>query len=220
MVLERHKEACVRILCSGIRLLGIAVSIVLVLCGAARMAIASDDNALVILVPLFPGEYDNTKYAITPIDPDGIAYVEVKTSLGEFLLGGEPPCLVTFTSGTVDILADMYPVSWTITDCLGNTVAGEIQCPERQCGANADALLDNLIDEVQALASPVSRPLATLLKNASKTLGRGNLKTAVNQLKAAVHLVDAQEGKTLTEEQAETIRSSIGRILGLLKSAR
>lgn len=219
MPLDRQTVGYIAFLCSRMRFFGVALFIALMLCGATRMALASDDDGLVILVPLFPGEFDNTKYAISPIDPDGIAFVEVTTSLGESLLGGEPPCLTTFTSGTVTILPDRYPVRWIVTDCLGNTVTGEIQCPERQCSSTPEALLDNLMDQVQIIASPASGPLAALLREASRTLAKGKATPAVKQLKAAVHLVDAQEGKNLTQEQATTIRSSIIRILGLLTSA-
>ena len=172
-------------------------------------------NGDVTLIGLFEGQFDNTKYSIEVTDPDGIVEFLVSVnpdsgcpsnpSCG--LFGGEPPGMVTVTSGTVTILPEFYPLDYYIVDTFGNISEGQVDCPERQeCSRPTEEQLIDLSQLVVSInlqggiSNSLDQKLTTAL-NALDDVNENNDIAALNNLYAFCSSVQAQRGQKLTEAQ-------------------
>ncbi|MFC1989937.1 hypothetical protein ACFLVW_05195 [Chloroflexota bacterium] len=68
-------------------------------------------------------------------------------------------------------------------------------------------LVSGLIDDIEEMTLPqgIENSLISKLENALKSLEKGNDGAAINQLNAFINEVEAQSGKNITEDDADSI---------------
>ncbi|QUC64050.1 HYR domain-containing protein [Nitrosopumilus sp. K4] len=91
-------------------------------------------------------------------------------------------------------------VSCTATDLVGNSVDAEFSI-------TVQITFDSLKDTVNSfdLQKGLTTSLVKKIEAASASFDRDNIKAATNQLHAFINEVNAQDGKTLTSEQTESL---------------
>jgi uncharacterized membrane protein len=84
------------------------------------------------------------------------------------------------------------------------------------------AAIDRLVDQISAfgLHGGLTNALDAKLRAAAASWQRGNRAAVAGQLGAFVHLVGAQRGKALTDEQADSLIAAANAIVAAIKSGR
>ncbi len=79
----------------------------------------------------------------------------------------------------------------------------------------ATATIDSLINQVKGLGLPkgLENSLTSKLQAAKKSVGKGNVKAAKNQLRAFINAVRAQRGKKLTNAQADALIAAAEQVI-------
>jgi len=136
-------------------------------------------------------------------DPDG-TIVAYEWDFGDETTGSE-----VIVSHIYDV-AGIYTVTLTVTDdCLTGSDTAEItvQTPAEATG--------DLITTVEGFELPtgVEKSLTMLLKAAINSLENQHEQAATGQLTGFIHHVEAQNGKKLTEKQAQTLIAAAQRII-------
>jgi len=80
---------------------------------------------------------------------------------------------------------------------------------------NPDEMIDNVIDDVEDMELPdgLENSIIKSLKNAKKMLENGEIEDAINKLNALKNHIDAQRGKKISEENANSLIDSINFII-------
>jgi hypothetical protein len=91
-------------------------------------------NASVTVKQLFPGQYNNTKYALTVRDPEGIKEFSTTKQDGTSVYGGSPSCKEEVTSGTLTLEGRDFPLKVSIADCKEGRLETSVFPPEPRAG--------------------------------------------------------------------------------------
>ncbi|OGD30762.1 hypothetical protein A2833_00815 [Candidatus Azambacteria bacterium RIFCSPHIGHO2_01_FULL_44_55] len=119
-------------------------------------------NSSLTATRLFPGQYDNIKYNLTLVDPEGISEFLISCAGGKicahtgtsFIWGGSPktgtpPCPTSITSGTVDFDPSDFPLEGWIVDCVNTNVKYTVQAsmpPLPESTSNSLSFTPNSVD--------------------------------------------------------------------------
>jgi hypothetical protein len=126
----------------------------------------------------------------------GVVYVGDWTGLGQSLIFES----ITLSDGTTSglLLQDNAGQRRQLTDQLLQTIQTAIN---------------------QVADSGVRSSLQAKLDNASKQIGKGNLRTAANVLDALDHEVAAQTGQAVPSNLAASLNTSLSELIGLLRAS-
>ncbi|MFC1954366.1 NosD domain-containing protein [Chloroflexota bacterium] len=184
---------------------GITVVELVVNDGAAN----SEPDVVVITVtdttpPIAIAPEDISVIAANPI-PINIGIATATDEVGVVSIENNAPAI--FPIGNTIVL-------WTATDAAGNIGSAiqlvTVQTPEEA----AQVMISDL--ETLLLPTGIENSLISKLENTLKSLGKGNIGAAVNQLKAFINQIEAQRGKALSEEQANSLIEAILTIIDAL----
>ncbi len=85
------------------------------------------NNSSLTVQRLFPGLYENTTYNIQPSDPEGIKNTIINKTNGSSVLGADPPCNTSLSSGAVTLLPSDFPLSGYVVDCQNPSTSYAVQ---------------------------------------------------------------------------------------------
>lgn len=107
----------------------------------------------------------------------------------------------------------------TFLDTTSNVVCGSVSSFS-EFGLFEEITVDHIIDEVQGfdLDPDIEQGLLDKLNAAKSAIERNQNKTARNILKAFINLVNAQEGKKITNDQANILRADAHALINSLGS--
>lgn len=152
-------------------------------------------------------------FTVSASDPDG----DILTYSATGLPAGATfdPATKTFNWTAGYDQAGSYSVVFSVSD--GSLIDSE-QVTITVTNVTATAQIQTLMIGIQNLNLPkgTESSLNTKLDAAKKSLEKGNLKSAVNQLGAFIHEVKAQKGKKLTLAQADYLIAQAEAIIAMI----
>jgi hypothetical protein len=118
---------------------------------------------------------------------------------------------VTFTDNGI------YNISWRSTDNAGNVEV--IKTISIKVAMTPDVMTSYLINQVNGVGieTGTANSLTSKLDNAKSSFLKGNKNSSVNQLNAFINEVNAQNGKKLTANQANDLKTSASKIIAVVK---
>lgn len=135
-------------------------------------------------------------------EPDGAIVEFVVTAVDDF--DPEPVVECIPESGSLFPIGDTL-VTCTATDAAGNSATADFLITVEVGEATFDGFIED-IEEFE-LHRGTERSLLAKIEEAQTLFVEGDLEGAVDALTDLINFVNAQEGKRLTVEEAETIRS-------------
>ena len=107
---------------------------------------------------------------------------------------------------------DLYPLGTTVVTCTSVDVSGNGTTDSFSIDVIVDTeTFEGFIEEIISLDmdSGTENSITVKIDTAMESFDRGNVQASVNQLNALLNYIDSQEGKKISEEDAELLRSNV-----------